>query len=190
MSEQKQEQKSEQKQNSVNWTTWVALSTAAMAVLTALTTLYMGKYSSRTVLQQMQESDTWAFYQAKSIKSHTYELQKQLMELQYLAQKNNHNLSNGLDEKFKQVIDSYDQNLKRYDSEKKEIKAKAEDLGKEKQVSQMKGAKFAYGLIFLQVAIMLSSISAITKKKPLWYMGIGMAMVGFFFFLDGFYLFI
>ena len=36
---------------------WIALSTAAMAVLAALTTLYVGKYSSRTILMQGQETD-------------------------------------------------------------------------------------------------------------------------------------
>ncbi len=42
---------------------------------------YRGKFSSRAVLLQGQETDRWAFYQAKSIKSHAYDLQKQHLEL-------------------------------------------------------------------------------------------------------------
>ena len=171
-----------------NWTTWVALSTAAMAVLAAITTLYIGKYSSRTVLSQMQESDQWAFYQAKSIKSHTYEMQKELVELEFLSQKGK--LPKEMAEKFRKTAENYGQNIKRYDIEKKEIKAKAEELDRQKQLSQTHSANFGYALIFLQIAIMLSSIAAITKKKPLWYFGLAMASAGGFFFLDGLYFFI
>lgn len=176
---------SEQKKET--WITFVALSTAAMAVLAAITTLYVGKYSSRTVLQQAQESDQWAFYQAKSIKSHTYELQKQMMDLQYLTLKGK--LTRELSEKFEKTLSGYEENLKRYEKEKKEIKDKAEQLGKEKQAAQLHGANFGFALIFLQIAIMLSSISAISKKKPLWYLGLATSGVGVFFFFDGFYLF-
>ena len=41
---------SEQKQD--KWITWLALTTAAMAVLAALTTLYIGKYSAKAILSQ------------------------------------------------------------------------------------------------------------------------------------------
>ncbi|TAN60311.1 DUF4337 domain-containing protein [bacterium] len=174
-------------QKNSSWTTWVALSTAGMAVLAALTTLYMGKFSSRTILAQAQESDQWAFYQAKSIKGHTFEMQKQHMELEALTLKGK--ISKDLAEKFEKTIKGYEENIKRYDVEKKEIKDKAGALEKEKQTAQTRGGKFAFGLIFLQIAIMLSSISVITKKRPLWYFGIALTSVGLFFFLDGFYLF-
>lgn len=80
-----QNDSSEQKKD--RWMGYLALSTAIMAVLAALTTLYMGKYSSRAILAQGQESDQWAFYQAKSIKQHTFDLGKKALELQYRSQK-------------------------------------------------------------------------------------------------------
>ena len=39
------------------WQGWLALSMAIVAVMAALTTLYMGKYSSRAIMAQGQESD-------------------------------------------------------------------------------------------------------------------------------------
>lgn len=72
------------------WQGWLALSTAIMAVLAALTTLYMGKFSSRAIMSQGQESDQWAYYQAKSIKGHTFEINKKTLELQFLTQKDCH----------------------------------------------------------------------------------------------------
>lgn len=44
------------------WMSWVALATAIMAVSAAVTTLYMGKYSSRAILNQGQETSQWAYY--------------------------------------------------------------------------------------------------------------------------------
>jgi hypothetical protein len=58
------------------WMSWVALATATMSVFAAVTTLYVGKYSSRAILNQGQETSQWAYYQAKSIKSYVYEIQK------------------------------------------------------------------------------------------------------------------
>ena len=57
--------------------TWIALTTAIMAVFAAITTLYVGKYSSRAVLYQGEETDMWAYFQAKSIKQHAFEMQKE-----------------------------------------------------------------------------------------------------------------
>lgn len=169
------------------WTNYVALATAAMAVLTGLTTLYMGKFSSRTVLSQMQESDQWAYYQAKSIKAHTYELQKERMELEVLAQKGK--LTKDTSDRYLKLMARYDETIKRYDSEKKEIKEGAERLAVDKKDAQGRAGKFAYALIFLQLAIMMSSVASITKKKPLWYFGLCLSGAGALWFLDGFYLF-
>lgn len=176
---------SENKQD--KWTTWVALSTAVMAVLAAITTLYMGKFSSRTVLLQGQETDQWAYYQAKSIKQHTFELQRQRMELDFLVQRDR--LPKPLAEKIRRALAGYEGSISRYNKEKEEIKAKAETLAKQKQTAQEKAGNFGYGLIFLQISIMLSSVSVITKKKPLWYLGLASVAGGVFYLLNGLYLF-
>jgi hypothetical protein len=165
--------------NKERWLSWLALSTAFMAVISAVTTMYMGKFSSRAVLMQGQETDQWAYYQAKSIKSHTFEMQKQALELQLLAQ--GKSLSPEATGKFTEKIRDYDREIKRYEGEKKEIKAKAEDLAKNKIVSQHMGGNFGYGLLFVQVAIMMTSIASLMKKKPLWYFGLA-AMLGWIFF--------
>jgi hypothetical protein len=113
-----------------NWTSWVALATAILAVLAAVTTLYVGKYSSRTILSQAQETDQWAFYQAKIIKSYLYEVQKQNMELEMLAQRGK--IRAEASDRYQKVIRDYDGKIKRYDQEKEEIKAKAEKLARDK----------------------------------------------------------
>jgi hypothetical protein len=174
---------SEQKEK---WQGWLALSTAIMAVLAALTTLYMGKYSSRAIMAQGQESDQWAFYQAKSIKEHTFEISRKQLELQMLGQKG---LTGESEEAYKKTIAKYEGDIKRYGEERKEIKAKADDIAKRKLLAQDMGGNFAYGLIFLQIALMLSSISSLTKRKYLWYIALAATVGWVFFFLDAWLLF-
>lgn len=168
------------------WMSYVALATAAMAVFAAVTTLYVGKYSSRAILNQGQETSQWAYYQAKSIKSYVYEIQKQKLELEMMAKAS---MPKALTDRYSQLIKDYDKQIKRYDVEKAEIKAIADALAKSKEEAQARAGNFGYGLIFLQIAIMLSSISALTKKKPLFYLGLAMVSGWIFFFLDAIFLF-
>jgi hypothetical protein len=149
--------------------------------------MYLGKYSSRTIMAQAQETDQWAFYQAKSIKSHTFTLQKERMEIDLMAQEKT--LSADVARRYRDAIAGYEKTVRRYDTEKEEIKKKADELAAQKAISQERGGNFGYGLIFLQIAIMMSSIAAITKKPPLWYLGIFSAAIGAVFALNGFYLF-
>jgi len=169
------------------WMSWVALATAIMAVFAAVTTLYMGKYSSRAILNQGQETSQWAYYQAKSIKSYIYEIQKQKLELEMMSPQ--FGKSSSISEKYARIMGDYDKQIKRYDKEKEEIKAKADDLAKSKEDAQARAGNFGYALIFLQISIMLSSISALTKKKPLFYTGLASVSGWIFFFLNAIFLF-
>ena len=169
------------------WMTWVALTTAVLAVLAAITTLYVGKYSSRAVMGQGQETNQWSYYQAKSIKSYIYEIQKQRLELEMLAQKGR--LPADVTERYQKLISDYEKKIRQYDKDKEEIKAQGDALAKEKNSAQKMAGNFGYSLIFLQIAIMLSSVAALTKKKPLWHLGLVTVVGWLFFFLDAFWLF-
>lgn len=168
------------------WQGWLALSTAIMAVLAALTTLYMGKFSSRAIMAQGQESDQWAYYQAKSIKGHTFEVNRKTLELQFVTQKG---ISPEAAAEYQKVIKTYGDEIKRYEGEKKEIKDKAEGIAKAKLKAQEMGGNFAYSLIFLQIALMLSSIASLTKRHYLWYIALACNVGWLFFFMDAWLLF-
>ena len=73
--------------------------------------------------------------------------------------------------------------------DKNEIKAKAEQIAAVKLKSQNMGGNFGYALIFLQIAIMLSSLASLTKRHYLWYIGLLCNIGWLFFFLDAWMLF-
>src|SRR2546425_13248547 len=55
------------------WISWVALSTAILAVLAAIAGLLSGHHANEAMMNQIEASDQWAFYQAKSIKASVLE---------------------------------------------------------------------------------------------------------------------
>lgn len=178
--------KEEKEKAKETWMGWLALSTAIMAVLAALTTLYMGKFSSRAIMNQGLESNEWAYYQAKSIKQHSFEMSRKSLELQYRSLKG---LPPEVAADFEKTLTKYGDEIKRYDTEKKEIKDKADGIARSKLTSQEMGGNFAYALIFLQIAIMLASIASLTKRHYLWYIALVCTVGWVFFFLDAWLLF-
>src|SRR5437773_12547315 len=51
-----------------NWISWVALSTAILAVLAAIAGLLSGKHANEAMMSQIEASDQWGYYQARASK--------------------------------------------------------------------------------------------------------------------------
>jgi TolB-like protein len=56
-------------QSGERWMSRVALSTAVLAVLAAIAGLLSGSHANEAMMDQIQASDQWSYYQAKSIKA-------------------------------------------------------------------------------------------------------------------------
>jgi hypothetical protein len=167
------------------WLTYLSLTTVLIAVCATLSTFKGGGYSTKSLLNQSKASDQWAFYQSKSLKSYLYEIQAENLESE-LAKEGDKANTEGLKEK----IAGYKSKIDKYAREKEEISKKAKEF--ELTINECKTHSEAFGLavIFLQVSILLSSIAALVKKKPVWYFSILLGMVGVFYFLNGFLLFL
>jgi DNA repair exonuclease SbcCD ATPase subunit len=168
------------------WLNYLALTTVIFAVCATLSTLKGGGFSTRAVMSQSQASDQWAYYQAKSIKGYVYELQKEKLELDL---KTNKGLSRTLAADYEKRIGAYQEKIERYEKEKEEIKKKAADLEKQRDDSQQHSGAFGLAAMFLQIAILLSSIAALMKKKLFWFIGMGAGCFGLLYFFNGFFLF-
>lgn len=168
------------------WISWVALTTVALAVCATLSTFKGGQYSTRSVMSQSQATNQWSYYQAKSIKGYIYEGQKEAVEAD--LKKQGDSLPPDLKQSFQDKITAYNDKLKRYDQEKAEIFKEAKRLEEVRDQAQQHSQTFGMALIFLQIGILLSSISALLKKKPLWLLGMGVGAAGLVYFANGFLL--
>ncbi len=181
--DEKDEKKDEKKEK---WLSWVAVTTILFAVCATLSTFKGGGYSTRAVLSQSKAANQWAYYQAKDLKSYLHELDKKALERELIRP--------GADqgvyaEALRADIKAYGEKIAKYDAQKDEIKKQAEDYERVISEAQAHGQAFGMAVIFLQLAILLSSVAALMKVRNLWLAGLGMGAVGVVFFANGFFLF-
>lgn len=170
------------------WLNWLALTTVILAVCATMATFKGGGHSTKSVMSQTKASDQWAYYQAKSIKGYIYDLQSDKLQLELKA--GAASLSPELQKDYTDRIASYKAKVQKYEGEKIEIEKKARDLEDFRDLSSRHSGAFGMAVIFLQIAILLSSIAALLKKKPLWLTGLAVGAVGIVHFANGFYLFL
>lgn len=169
------------------WLNYMALTTVILAVCATLATFKGGGFSTRSVMSQSQASDQWAYYQAKGIKAYLYEMQKEKLELELLNLQKR--ASKEVIAAYQAKIASYTEKVEKYEKEKSEIQDKAKFLENARDEAQLHSRAFGMAVIFLQIAILLSSIAGLIKKRELWYLGIATGLVGTVYFMDGFFLF-
>ena len=150
------------------WVLFVALSTAVIAVLAAITGLLAATHADEAMLSQIHASDQWAFYQAKGIKS------------DILSSSNKILVTLG-----KQPIAEDAEKVKDNKKEQVEIKKEAEKFQAESVAHGEKHGIFAHGVTLFQIAIAIGAISIIVKRKSLWVASMCFACVGVFFLLQG-----
>ena len=143
------------------WTLLVALTTAFLAVLAAITALLAGHHSNEAMIDQMQASDQWAYYQAKGIKSSI--LQSKMELLASLGKES----SGGDKEKIAE-----------YKKEQKEIEDVAREKGQSSEKHLLTHVTLARAVTVFQVAIALGAIAVVTKRKPLWYVSLVLGVGG------------
>lgn len=170
------------------WLNYLALTTVILAVCATLSTFKGGGFSTRSVMNQSLASDQWAYYQAKGIKGYIYDMQRDKLELELMAL--GPRASRSVRDEYGKRIDTYAKKVAKYDTEKAEIKKEAEKFEKIRDEAQKHSQAFGLAVIFLQIAILLSSIAALIKKKFLWLVGCAIGCVGILYFVNGFMLFL
>jgi hypothetical protein len=150
------------------WTRYVSLMVVVLAVATAIGSLKAAGFGSKVMLKQAQASDTWALYQAKSIKQRIAEFE-----------------SRGADGA---LAAKAAEDVRRYGDEEKTVEAKAQGLEVERDEAARHGPPLGFGIASLQISIALASVCLITKRKGLWAASGLLGAVGIGYVVYGLYL--
>jgi Flp pilus assembly protein TadB len=146
----------------------VSLSMAVFAVLLAVVALLGHRTHIEQVLAQSKASDQWAYYQAKSIRRHNYEIFAELMSTTTTKDP----------AKAQQNSEKFTHQAERYREEQKEIEKEARALEYEVLVAGRKANRFNLGEVFLEIALVVTSITLLTTNRSYWMMGIVFAALG------------
>jgi len=148
----------------VPWISGVALSTAILAVLAAISGLLAGKHANEAMMSQIQASDQWGYFQAKSIKAAILEAKATLAS---------------------EATDTDKEKAARYQREQEEIKHVAEHKEAEAEANFHKHEVFARSVTMFQIAIAIAAISALTRKRAFWFVGLVFGLAGVVFMVLG-----
>jgi len=146
------------------WVTGVALTAAILAAFAAVSSLLSGHHEHEAMLEQVQSSDQWNYYQAKGIKAAV--LEERLENLQLNGQA---------------PTAAQQKKLAEYKNQQAEINKKANEMQASSKFHDHLHLIFAFAVTLFQVAIAVAAISALARRQAFWYVGIiiGCIAVGF-----------
>lgn len=164
----------------------VALVTALFAVMLAICSLGGNNAMKEMLLAQQQGSDQWAFYQSKVIREHLYRIEKLRFEAELLERQAS--MRPAVRQKYEALLAKAAEEETRYAAEKKEIEAAAKRLDAERDINQKKDPYFDYAEVLLQIAIVMASISILSRSRQMFYFALSAAGIGTILTLNGYLL--
>jgi hypothetical protein len=160
----------------------VALTMTLLAVLVAIVTVLGHRTHTEAILdqtkaaiEQNRAADEWAFYQAHKIRANDTELESDLMSVVTIADK----------EKVKALAKSYADHQQKWASELKDSEEKARE--EEKSVhdyelkveeAETRANHFDLGEALLEIGLVITSITLLTRKRIYWYVGMTSSCIG------------
>src|SRR5579875_3339237 len=126
----------------------VSITMAVLAVLVAISSLLVHRSTTRAILFQSQASDLWAYYQAKDIRRHSYELFSNLLPL----------LDPRGAAKTRDLTAQYNLQAQRYQDQR--------------------AGRFELSEVLLEVALIICSLTLLTRRRCYWLAGTVLAAIG------------
>jgi Domain of unknown function (DUF4337) len=140
----------------------ISVTMAILAVCVAVVSLMGHRSHTEELLMQNHATDQWAYYQAKNIRMHNYEMGLDQLALTEFKDK-------GAADK---VREKYQSEAERYKKEQDDIQKKAMEFEDESTKAQHKGDRFDLGEVFLEVALVITSLALLTKNRFYWLLGL------------------
>lgn len=152
------------------WVLYVALSTACMAVLAAVAGLLAGHHANEALIERVKASDQWNYYQSKNLKEAMAVNTDQILAIVAAG---------------KQPAPDHSKEIAKYEKDKEDSRSKAEEAEKASEHHLEKHVPLASAVTAFQIAIAVSAIAILTKRRKLWYGSMLLTVVGIVFFLIG-----
>lgn len=146
----------------------VSLTMAFLAVFVAVVSLLGHRAHTEEVVLQNKVTDQWAYYQAKNIRRHTDELFADMAGVMTTKDA----------EQAARLREKYTAEAERYKDEQKEIDAEARKLEQETEHERRRGDRYDLGEVFLEMGLVITSITLLSGRRIFWYVGIILGIVG------------
>jgi hypothetical protein len=155
----------------------VSITMAILAVLVSVVSLAGHRAHTHVLLRQSEAADTWAQYQAQSIRRHNYEL---FLDLLNLSDPKNAAQAESLKQRYQQQIE-------RYQAQQKELSEKAREKQAELVREEHRANRFDLGEVCLEAALVIVSMTLLTGRRRYWKFGLLLAVAGVAVAVTGFF---
>ena len=146
----------------------VSLTMATLAVVLAIVSLMAYRsYVEQTILQT-QVADQWAYYQAKDTRLHLDAMVADFAPIMAFSDT----------QKAAQLESKYKAEADRYRQDKSDIEAKAKELENDTAREGRRADRFDLGEVFLEIAMVVTSITLLSGRRSFWYGGIVLSAIG------------
>jgi hypothetical protein len=180
------------------WILYVALSTALMAVLAAVAGLLAGHHANEALIERVKASDQWNFYQAKNLKEEIAINTDQILQAVSGRADGNAGKTDGNAGKTDGKAGTPNTganngsgavappaDIARYEKDKAAIRKEAEAAEQLSEAHLGKHVPLASAVTAFQIAIAVSAIAILTRRKKLWFGSLVLTLIGIVFLVLG-----
>lgn len=146
----------------------VTLTMAVLAVLVATITLLGHRAHTEEILLQTRATDEWSYYQAKNMRRNNLEALSDVLTA----------LENTKSGSAEQVQKRFHEEIDKYRDQQKDIQTEARSFEAEVEHASRRANRFDLGEVFLEIALVVTSITLLTEKRGFWYFGLVLGAVG------------
>ncbi|MGD0732234.1 MAG: DUF4337 domain-containing protein [Terracidiphilus sp.] len=146
----------------------VAFTMSVLAVLVAVTTVLGHRTHTEAVLRQAKASDTWNEYQAKKNRAYDTDLATKLLNDLAVADK----------DAAKKTAKEWSDHQAKWADDLKEEDKEARALEAEVKQAEIRANFFDFGEAMLEIGLVVSSVTLLTRSRIYWYLGIGASILG------------
>jgi hypothetical protein len=144
--------------------TGISLAISILAVLVAIVTVLGHRSHTMAVLMKAREGDQWSQYEAKKNREENMQLNVDMLQLQPTADS----------QAREQKLAEYRTHLAKWKVELPQEQEIAEGMEHKVELAEIRAGRFDLGEALLQIAVVLSSITLLTRRRS--YFGSGLLL--------------
>ena len=146
----------------------VAFTMCVLAVLVAVITVLGHRTQVEGIILQNQATDTWNEYQAHKIRSYDTSLIEDLLQVTTSSDK----------AAAAKIAKGYTEHEKKWGEEEKQEQDQAEALQRKVEQAEARADRFDLGEALLEIALVITSVTLLTRSRIYWYLGLAFSVVG------------
>lgn len=156
----------------------ISLAISILAVLVAMVTVLSHRSHTEAVLMQSRANDQWEEYQSRKLRTENLSVTVDLLTLQPI----NDPVAT------KKKVDDYNGKIAKWNSQLEGDLDKAHQLEDEVTKAEAKATRFDLGEALLQISVVLSSITLLTRKNGYFFFGLTLGLAGLIVAITGVFL--